>query len=484
MKKRRLWAWILTAAMLVAAVPTAHAKSSDEIRAEINDLQKAAQDSQDRMAELEAQLNDNWASIEEMVAYKNDIDEQIFLLYSVLDNLDQQITAYTELIAATQEELDLAQAELDALNQKYKGRIRAMEEAGELSYWTVIFKATSFTDLIDRLNMMQEIAEADQRMMDQLQQATQTVADSKAKLEQEKVELEASRTAQEEAWTEMEEKRAEADRILAELYADHQNLELAHDHFSEENDAILNQIAQAEKAFYEAQKAEEAERQRQEEERRRQEEEERRRREEEERQNQATAPTEPEETEPAATEPEQTEPEATQPQETTPSTTEPEETQPEETEPEETEPEQTEPEETEPEETKPPADSGWKVPCSYTYISSPYGYRSGGWHNGVDFAAPRGTPIYATRSGTVTTATALKNSKGQYISYGNYVVINHGDGYSSLYAHMDYYVVSAGDYVTQGQLIGYVGSTGNSSGNHLHLTFFYMGSTVNPMNYL
>lgn len=96
----------------------------------------------------------------------------------------------------------------------------------------------------------------------------------------------------------------------------------------------------------------------------------------------------------------------------------------------------------------------------------------------MDFAASRGTPIYASRSGTVTKAVSLT------YSYGNHVVINHGDGYSSLYAHMDYYVVSPGQYVSQGQLIGYVGSTGNSTGPHLHFTIFYNGSDVNPMNYL
>ena len=64
------------------------------------------------------------------------------------------------------------------------------------------------------------------------------------------------------------------------------------------------------------------------------------------------------------------------------------------------------------------------------------------------------------------------------------MVVNHGDGFSSLYAHMTYYVVEAGDYVNQGELIGYVGSTGNSSGNHLHLTLFLNGTTVNPMDYL
>jgi murein DD-endopeptidase MepM/ murein hydrolase activator NlpD len=125
----------------------------------------------------------------------------------------------------------------------------------------------------------------------------------------------------------------------------------------------------------------------------------------------------------------------------------------------------------------------WLVPISYTYFSSPFGNRyhpiSGIWkmHNGVDLAAPEGTPIYATRSGTVTVATY--NSV-----YGYYVQINHGDGFSSLYGHMTHYIVKVGQKVSAGQVIGYMGSTGWSTGSHLHFTIYYNGNTVNPMNYI
>ena len=126
---------------------------------------------------------------------------------------------------------------------------------------------------------------------------------------------------------------------------------------------------------------------------------------------------------------------------------------------------------------------GWSVPCSYSYISSPYGYRehpvTGEWsmHKGVDMVAPKGTPIYASRSGYVTIAT-------YHSTAGNYVTINHQDGYSSVYMHMTHDVVSVGDYVKAGELIGYVGSTGRSTGNHLHFGITRNGEYVNPMNYL
>ena len=127
---------------------------------------------------------------------------------------------------------------------------------------------------------------------------------------------------------------------------------------------------------------------------------------------------------------------------------------------------------------------GFLYPLPYVcQITDAYGYRTHpltgkySWHNGVDFGAAGGTAIYATKSGTVTTA-----AYGE--AWGYYVVINHGDGYSSLYAHMPELIVSVGDYVTQGQTIGTVGSTGWSTGPHLHFTIYYNGSDVNPLNYI
>ena len=95
----------------------------------------------------------------------------------------------------------------------------------------------------------------------------------------------------------------------------------------------------------------------------------------------------------------------------------------------------------------------------------------------MDLAAPAGTPIYASRGGTVTVA-SYSSSAGYYVS------INHLDGFSSIYMHMTNYVVSSGQSVAQGQLIGYVGSTGISTGNHLHFGISYNGVYVNPCQYV
>lgn len=115
--------------------------------------------------------------------------------------------------------------------------------------------------------------------------------------------------------------------------------------------------------------------------------------------------------------------------------------------------------------------------ASYVYISSYYGARNGRQHTGVDFAAAAGTHIYAWKSGTVTFA-------GWSGSYGNFIIVDHGDGTVSRYAHCSGYAVSKGQSVTKGQTIGYVGTTGNSTGNHLHFEIQVNGSFVNPLNYL
>ncbi|MFI3618573.1 peptidoglycan DD-metalloendopeptidase family protein [Enterococcus avium] len=105
--------------------------------------------------------------------------------------------------------------------------------------------------------------------------------------------------------------------------------------------------------------------------------------------------------------------------------------------------------------------AGYKVPLNHYTISSPYGNRGSKFHRGLDMAAGQGEPIHASKKGRVT--------KAEYhYSWGNVVVIEHEDGMTTLYAHQQQYIVQIGDQVEQGQIIGYVGSTGNSTGSHLH----------------
>ncbi|WP_438733376.1 glucosaminidase domain-containing protein [Enterococcus sp. AZ128] len=107
------------------------------------------------------------------------------------------------------------------------------------------------------------------------------------------------------------------------------------------------------------------------------------------------------------------------------------------------------------------SEQGFAIPVENYTISSNYGARAGEFHRGLDMAAAQGEPIYASKAGTV------KIAEFHY-SWGNYVAIEHEGGTTTLYAHQSQYVVKAGDQVEQGQIIGYVGSTGNSTGSHLH----------------
>ena len=125
----------------------------------------------------------------------------------------------------------------------------------------------------------------------------------------------------------------------------------------------------------------------------------------------------------------------------------------------------------------------WPLPSSYKRISSDYGMR---WHptkhvyklhTGIDLPAPKGTTIYASDSGTVILSQ-------YYGSYGYCVIINHGNGIQTLYGHMSKLGCKVGDVVAKGQTIGYVGTTGASTGNHLHYEVRKNGSCVNPWGYV
>lgn len=110
-------------------------------------------------------------------------------------------------------------------------------------------------------------------------------------------------------------------------------------------------------------------------------------------------------------------------------------------------------------------------------ISSPYGYRGSEFHTGIDIAKSSGSPVYASNGGTVTFA-------GWSGGYGNLVIINHGGGIETYYAHNSSITVSVGEQVQKGQQIAKVGSTGRANGSHLHFEIRVNGSAVNPLNYL
>ena len=435
MKNRKLWVSVIAGFLALAMLATliagviprnANAASSGELKQQLNELKGQKDALKEKIEALEKQQSQNYNDMESLINQKDVIDQQVALLYEEMQNVNDQIAAYSLLIADKQEELELAQKRLAELNEKNKERIRAMEEEGELSYWSVLFKANSFSDLLDRLNMISEIAAADQRRLKEMSEAAEVVAQAQATLTEEKAELEKTKVDLEKTREELDAKNAEADKLLADLVKVSENLENLHDQFAKEEEDFLLEIADKQKE-YDKQLAKEQEASRQ-----------------------ASIKASIEASIQASIE------------------------------------------ESRRQEANKPSGGGsadnpsgviWLTPCKYSRVSSPFGYRwhptTGKWsmHYGVDFAAAKGTPIYATRSGTVNIATYSSTA-------GNFVSINHGDGYSSVYMHMTHYVVKVGQYVKAGELIGYVGSTGRSTGPHLHFGISYKGTYVNPMDYL
>ena len=227
MDKRKLFISILAGIMalvmllgLVAGfIPAAHAATSSELKAQLDKLEedKAAIDAE--IEKLNGQITENNDDMKEMVAQKNLIDQEIFLLYQQESNINDQIATYSLLIADKQEQLVAAQSNFEELTERNKARIQAMEEEGSVSYWSVLFEANSFSDLLDRVNMVQEIAAADKRRLKALDEAAKEVTEAKAALEEEKAGLEVIKEELAVTQAQLEEKRVQADKLLADLVA-------------------------------------------------------------------------------------------------------------------------------------------------------------------------------------------------------------------------------------------------------------------------
>ena len=426
MQNQKQWVSILAAIMAVmllfglfaSALPMpASAASSSEIKKQLEEMEKAQTERQKQIEALEQKISDNMSQMQKLVAEKSAIDQQIGLLYQQIAGLNEQIAAYGLLIADLQEELDAARAHLQTLSEQNRERIRAMEEEGPLSYWSVLFEANSFSDLLDRLTMVEEIAAADRRRLQEMNAAAEAVAAAQAGLETEKAAVVEKKAESKAAQAELEAKREKTDALLIELNALGEEYEAFVEQQEEEMAKLSQEIAKKNEEYDEAKESEYWEA--------------------------YWATYVPPTTAPPASSNQST--------------------------------------------SVPPASEvnglTWITPIRFTRISSPYGMRihpnTGQWafHHGVDLAAPLGNSIVATRGGKVTTATYSE-------SLGFYVVINHGDGFSSLYAHMPCLIVSEGDTVAAGAKIGECGLTGVTNGPHLHFEIHYNGSTVNPVDYI
>ena len=345
-------------------------------QSEIDALKAEQAASQARQDELEEQLADVEADQAEAQQRRQLLQAQLDAINNEIENIDKQIAYYDQEIAQKEAEQAEAEANEEAQYELFCQRVRAMEEEGTVSYWSILFNSESFSELLDRLADIDAVMAYDNQVMDELIAIREEIIALRTQLETSRAEEQAARDQQAAKQAEQQAKVAEAQELLDQINADVAEVNRQLDAESEAAAEIQAEIAQKQKQL-----------------------------EEQRRQNNITIDSE--------------------------------------------------------------TSYLWPLP-GYYRLSSLFGYRihpitgKAHSHTGIDIPAPGNTPILACKSGQVVTS-------AYHYSYGNYVVIDHGNGNSTLYAHMSSRAVSEGDMVTQGQTIGYVGTTGSSTGNHLHL---------------
>lgn len=410
-----IMAAVMVLTLVFSLIPMKASASSTDIRNQINQLKKEKEEIGKKIEEVKGQYQQNEDEIADIIAKKNVIDQEIQLLNTQVMNINEQIVSFNALIADKQDELDNAETRYLQMNQENKVRIRAMEEEGEISYWEVLFKANSFSDLLDRLNMVEEIADSDARRLKEMGEAAAAVEQAQTELEGEKADLEETKRELNETQAQMDSKRAEADALLQELLVRADDLTALEEEFEKQDAEFVKQISAMEVAYTAAKQAEWA----------------------------------------AYVAAQKAAQEAQGGQSTTSGGSTG---------------------------GKVMGDNGWMWPTSTHAISSPYGNReapnsmASTNHQGIDIDGKTGDAVWAARPGIVTT--------GYSQAAGNYIKIDHQDGFSSIYMHLDSISVTSGTIVGAGDNIGAMGASGNATGDHLHFGISYQGVPVNPSAYV
>ncbi len=516
MKKYKILSVFLSALLLVSSFTVdinasrqteySSVSSSDEesIADAIDNLEDEKNSNSDKISELEKEIAEAEKLLEQSendenakIAYQNAVQEKMNLQQENILYVEKQISAletdieeHKKNIEILETEIAEKQVEIDKGVEDFKARLSAMYISGNASYASIITGSKSFYDLLSRIELIKRISEHDNKVINNLKEQLADFNEAKALLETEN-------TALNEQVEQSGLKKNEYSRILEDLSSDYNDTQEEIERIALEQQSIEMKQSEREeqiKIMEEEQKAideeirkaqEEIKRIREEEERRRKEEEERLRREEEERlkrEEEERLKREEEERKKqealATTTPTVTEPPVVT---TTPPpvvTTPPVTTQ------------------------KPSYNNTynggsmlWPVPGHYI-ITDYYGTRTwdgSGFHYGLDIGGGNiaGSSIVAAESGTVILAInycthnyAKWSSCGCGGGFGNYVVIDHGGTYATLYGHCEKLEVKVGDYVTKGQTIGYVGTTGYSTGYHLHFEVRKDGERVNPLEYI
>lgn len=381
----------LLCAVLLLTGNTAPAMAAKVTQADIDALKGDASDLDKKQKEIQSKLSDLKDDKAAAVEKKSLLDDQIANTNARISNTESQISDYNALISQAEAELADAQQREEAQYDLFCKRVREMEERGTVSYWSVLFKATSFSNLLGRLDFINEVMDYDRQVIEDLQTLQAEIEEKKTGLEASRAELVTAKTELESQKKQLAAQREEANKLVKEIDDNAAEYQATLDALEAEERRIEQQVKQLQKQLEEQMAAEGK--------------------------NYNTNP------------------------------------------------------------------GGYIWPVDSRYITSTVGGRNspGGVgstnHKGTDIGRVGYTsPVYAAKAGTVIVATRSS-------SYGNYVVISHGTGNTTLYAHMSSIKVSVGTYVQQGQTIGITGSTGHSTGPHLHFEVVENGVRVNPLSH-
>ena len=406
----RIVAVILAVLMLlsVAMIALSATASAQRVtQAQINKLREEKREFERQKREINSRINTIEFERMDQIDRKEVLDLRIMLTGLEIDNINETIDQYNTLIREKEYDIIVAQNREETQLDRYRARVRDMEENGIISYLEIIFGSTSFSDLLARIDFISDIMRADERTYNALIRARNDTEAAKDALEVTKEELEEERIYIEELKAELEVQLEEAHALIKQMEADIETETQLRDQVIEDEKRVQREINAA---VAELQRQQEAERRRQQQ-----------------RQQQRQGTSTANVTWVSGT-----------------------------------------------------GELMWPVGGQ---VTSGFGIRKHPvygdmrMHNGIDIGASHGTNVVASDSGTVITS-------AYNASYGNYVVISHGGGVTTLYAHLSSRSVSANSSVTKGQVIGLVGSTGISTGPHLHFEVSVNGSRVNPLTKL
>ena len=400
---------LLSVVMIALSVLGGASATARVTQGHIDRLREERREYERQRREIEGRINTIEFERMAEIARKGVLDERIALTGLEIDNIRQSIYQFNRLIREMEYEVIVAQNRENEQLQRFRSRVRDMEENGIITYLEIIFDSTSFADLLARIDFVADIMRADENSYNALQEAREDTLEAKRELEDIRAELREEEQNLEDKYAELEEQLEYANQLILEMENDLESQRALQAYVRAEEDRVLREINAA---------VAQLERQR-----------------ELERQRRARAAAQARGgsgggSGGAAV-----------------------------------------------------VGTGEFVWPTAGNVTSPFGvrfhpiHRRMIQHSGIDIGAPHGQAVVAADSGTV--ITSAFNS-----SYGNFIVISHGNGVSTLYAHLSTRQVSVGDTVNRGQRIGLVGSTGVSTGPHLHFEVIVNNVRVNPMTRL